>query len=132
AEARIEFDQRKQLVWLNITGMQGSFNGSNQTFYLAQDRIPHPLPKRSETAGNRVLRTQDLIVQLDSQQNRKSANQRKQAVEAAFCLARGDFDQLHQMVKDEKVVDFVTSDQVRNLRTEYYNRFALSVSSFFF
>lgn len=133
SEAHIEFDQRNQLVWLEIQGMQGSFNGKNQTFYLDYDRIPHPLPRRSGTAGNRVLRTQDLMTEMAANLKRKAVAQQGLALDAAFALARGDFDQFRSpQFAIHKQIDLYATHTIFGLRTEYYNRFSLSVSSLFF
>lgn len=133
SEAHIEFDQKKQLVWLRIKGMQGNFNGKNQTFYLDDDRIPYPLPARDGSAGNRVMRTQDLMVKLQSEMERRTAAQQRQAIEAAFCLGLGEFERMKTPRFQEHFwIQYSASDLIRGLRTEYYNRFSLSVSSFFF
>lgn len=131
--ARVEFDQRNQVVHLELEGMQGSFNGKKQTIYLHHDKIPHPLPRRSGGADKRVMRTQDLITQLKLNEVKKTTARRRQALDAAFGLVRGDFEYLHSLqFRSHEFMEFVASDQIRGLRTEYYNRFSLSVSSLFF
>jgi len=132
-EAHIEFDLRRQLVWLSLQGVQGNFGGKNQSFYLQNDRFPYPLPKRSNSAGNRVLRTQDLMVSLDAQKERHKLARQRQTIESAFAMARGEFESW----RDPKYVahlqvEHSAIDAIRGLRTEYYNRFSMSVSCFFF
>jgi lipopolysaccharide export system permease protein len=132
-EAQIEFDLKNQKFYLSLWGMQGNLAGKNSTFYLEHDRIPQYLPSRSESAGNRVLRTQDLVRKMEQQRLQMVQSKHHQNVEAAFALARGDFDGLqgsyvmgHQSAFNSAV------NEIQNLRTEYYNRFAMSVSCFFF
>jgi lipopolysaccharide export system permease protein len=132
-EAHIEFDQKRQIVWLTIQGMQGKFAEKNQSFYLDYDRIPYPLPNRGGSAGNRVKRTQDLLVALAIQKERQKMAHQRQAIEAAFSLARGDFDSLNATkFKAHRLYEEQAIDQVRGIRTDYYTRFAMSVSCLFF
>ncbi len=132
-EAHIEFDQKKQLVWLAIQGMQGKYAEKNQSFFLDYDRFPFPLPALNGSAGNRVLRTQELLVELENQKKLKTAAKQRQAVEAAFALARGDFEGLRNAkFHEHQLYVNAAQNSVCGVRTEYYNRFAMSVSGLFF
>lgn len=132
-EAHIEFDQKRQLVWLTIQGMQGKFAEKNRAFYLDYDRLAYPLPKRNGSAGNRVKRTQDLLVSLESEKDRLRMAHQRQAVEASFALARGDFDYLSSpKFYANHLIQESALDQIRGIRTDYYTRFAMSVSCLFF
>ena len=131
--AFIEFDQRKQMVWLTIEGANGSMTGQNRSFYLHDDTLPYPLPKHGGAAGNRVLRTQDLLVSLGEQQERATVARQNQVVEAAFTMVRGDFHRLHgPEFQGHQSIEHSAKDAVCGIRTEYYNRFSMSVSCLFF
>ena len=132
-EAQIEFDLKNQKFYLSLWGMQGNLAGKNSTFYLEHDRIPQNLPGRSESAGNRVLRTQDLVRNIGAQRQHIVTLRQHQAVVAAFSLARGDFDGLqnHDFHALQATAN-AAANEICSLRTEYYNRFAMSVSCFFF
>ena len=132
-EAQIEFDLKNQKFYLSLWGMQGNLAGKNSTFYLEHDRIPQNLPSRSQSAGNRVLRTQELVTKIDQQRLQAVNSRQQQAVEASFALVRGDFDRLQtsDLMQYQSAVNSAINE-INNLRTEYYNRFAMSVSCFFF
>ncbi len=133
SEAQIEFDVKNQTFYLSLWGMQGNFAGKNSTFYLEHDRIPQHLPRHGESAGNRVLRTQDLMREMELMKQRQVDIRRKQAVEASFALARGDFDgMLSDSFRGHQGGIEAATNSIHGLRTEYYNRFAMSVSCFFF
>lgn len=132
-EAQIEFDLKNQKFFLSLWGMQGNLAGKNSTFFLEHDRIPQNLPSRANSAGNRVLRTQDIVRKIDQQRQQIVNSRRHQAVETAFALARGDFDSLmNSSFKGHENHGNAARNEINNLRTEYYNRFAMSVSCFFF
>ena len=131
-KAHMEFDLRKQMVILNLEGLHGSFAGTNATIFSKSFRFPYTLPKRGGTAGSRVLRTKDLLLSLDSHEQRQANARQRQAVEAAFAMIRGDFESLQSphMLQYGRDVDG-SSNEIRGLRTEYFNRFAKSVTCFF-
>ena len=132
-EAQIEFDLKNQKFYLSLWGMQGNLAGKNSTFFLEHDRIPQNLPSRTDSAGNRVLRTQDLVRKIDAMHEQKRNARQQQAVESAFALARGDFDglQSNTFLTHQHMANAATNE-IYGLRTEYYNRFSMSVSCFFF
>ncbi len=130
--AIISFDLRRRQVLLTLEQMQGNL-GNNRTIYLENDRIPYELPGKASTAGNRALRTNEVLKKLGAMYDQQKDARRGQAIEAAFALSRGCFDDFqspafcrHQGSSD------AASSEIRGLRTEYYNRFAMSTSCFFF
>ena len=132
-EAQIEFDLKNQKFYLSLWGMQGNLAGKNSTFFLEHDRIPQNLPSRTDSAGNRVLRTQDLVRKIDAMHQQKRNARQQQAVESAFALARGDFDGLQSNTfLTHQHLSNAATNEIYGLRTEYYNRFSMSVSCFFF
>jgi lipopolysaccharide export system permease protein len=132
-EAQIELDLKNEKLFLTLWGMQGNLAGKNSTFYLEHDRIPQNLPRRTDTAGNRVLRTQDLVRKIDAQRQQVISSRRRQAIETAFCLARGDFEDLQgAYYQHHQHTANAAANEICSLRTEYYNRFSMSVSCFFF
>ena len=132
-EAQIEFDLKNQKFYLSLWGMQGNLAGKNSTFFLEHDRIPQNLPSRTESAGNRVLRTQDLLRKLSTMHSQTQGLRQKQSIETAFALVRGDFENLQGpgFMAHQAIMNAV-ANEINGLRTEYYNRFAMSVSCFFF
>ena len=131
--ARIEFDMRKQMVWLHMVGMYANFSGPKDSVYSRDMKFPYSLPKPNAGAGGRLLRTRDLLLALDSQHEQQRAAKSRQAVEAAFILARGDFGSLTQSptFQSHGHAERTALSHIRGLRTEYYNRFSMSVSCFF-
>lgn len=131
-KAWIEFDLRKQIVWLRLEGMRGNLAGPNQSFYSRDFEIPYALPNRRNFAGNRGLPTQGLLLSIASLRKTQTEALQRTAVETAFALSRGDFEfLLGPRVQNHKNLEQYCEGTVRNLRTEYYNRFSMSVSCFF-
>lgn len=131
-EAHIEFDLRNRQVRLTLIGMRGNFGGHNRTNFMKYQRFTYELPKQSDSVGLRVQRTQDLVKSLDKEYNKQLETRQRQAVEAAFVLAKGDFEnfggqafQIHQYVFAQ------IREKIRYLRTEYHSRIAMAVSTFF-
>lgn len=130
-EAHIEFDLRNQLIWLSLRKIRGKF-AKNIQLKSEYERISYALPKHGGNSGSRVKRTRELLVALDGQHERQRMAKQKQAIESAFALARGDFEAFsstsfnaHEQTAKSAV------HEIRGLRTEYYNRFAMSVNCFF-
>lgn len=129
-KAHMEFDLRKQMVWLNLEGLHGNFAGTDATLYSKNFAVPFTLPKRGGTAGSRVLRTKDLLLSLNSHYDKQASARQRQAIEVAFALVRGDFESLQNPGLGKFGSDG-SANEIRGLRTEYFNRFAMSVSCFF-
>lgn len=129
--ARIEFDLRKQMVWLHMVGMYA--NSGPNSFYSRDFKFPYAFPKPSAGAAGRLLQTRDLLLALDSQHEQRKSAMTRQSVEAAFILARGDFGSLSQSTTFQAhgSAERTALSYIRGLRTEYYNRFSMSVSCFF-
>ena len=132
-EAQIEFDVKNKKFFLSLWGMQGNLGSKNTTLFVYHDRIPQQLPSRGESAGNRVLRTQDLVKKIAEMHQLRNDTRRIQAIEVAFAMARGEFESLssvsfrrHQARLDSAL------HTIHGMRTEYYNRFSMSVSCLFF
>ena len=130
--AIISFDLRRRQVLLTLEQMQGNL-GNNRTIYLENDRIPYELPGKTSTAGNRALRTDEVLKKIAAMYDQQKNARRGQAIEAAFALSRGCFDEFqspafsrHQGSSDS------ARSEIRGLRTEYFSRFAMSTSCFFF
>ena len=71
--------------------------------------------------------------EMETMKQRQVELRRKQAVEASFALARGDFDGiLSNSFRGHQGGIEAATNSIYGLRTEYYNRFAMSVSCFFF
>ena len=130
-EAFIQFDLRKQQVWLILKKMRSNFAGKNQTAYSKYERIAYALPIQNQEIGNRVLRTQEILSKLDTQLKTETTIRQTQALEAAFALVRGDFVGLNGFPLHQQNLLNNALHDIRILRTEYYNRFAMSVSGFF-
>lgn len=130
-EAHIEFDLRNRQVWLTMIGMRGNFGGKN-TLYQNYYRFPFELPKPSDSVALRVQRTQDLVKSLDEETKKQSDAKQRQAVEAAFVLARGDFEGFGGLpFQQHQWVFAMIRERIRCLRTEYHSRIAMAVSTFF-
>ncbi|HEY0981857.1 MULTISPECIES: LptF/LptG family permease [unclassified Schlesneria] len=132
-EAQIEFDVKNKKFYLSLWGMQGNLGSKNTTLFVYHDRIPQQLPSRGESAGNRVLRTQDLVTKIDEMHRLRNDTRRIQAIEVAFAYSRGDFDSLNSInfQRHQRRLDSAMNT-IHGMRTEYYNRFAMSVSCLFF
>ena len=131
SEAHIEFDLKNQLIWLSLRDLKGNL-AKNTTLASTYERLSYPLPKTSGVSGNQAKRTRELLVSLDTQHSKERMGRQKQAVEAAFALARGDFEALrsNSFNAHEQSVRSA-AHEIRGIRTEYYNRFAMSVNCFF-
>ena len=133
SEAQIEFDVKNNKFFLSLWGMQGNLGSKNTTLFVYHDRIPQQLPSRGETAGNRVLRTQDLVQKIAEMHRLRNDTRRIQAIEVAFAMARGEFESLSSVnfERHQKRLDSALNT-IHGMRTEYYNRFSMSVSCLFF
>ena len=133
SEAQIEFDVKNNKFFLSLWGMQGNLGSKNTTLFVYHDRIPQQLPSRGETAGNRVLRTQDLVHKIAEMHRLRNDTRRIQAIEVAFAMARGEFESLNSVnfERHQKRLDSALNT-IHGMRTEYYNRFSMSVSCLFF
>jgi lipopolysaccharide export system permease protein len=130
--AFIEFDLRRRQVKMTFYEMHGNFGGKNQNGYSKFEKIAYALPNETSDGGIRVLRTQDLLNKLDIQLKTKVEMRQCEAIDVAFALSRGDFDRFcGPSLSHYKHQTDVATNQIRTLRTEYYNRFSMSVSGFF-
>lgn len=130
--AKIKFDLRKQMVELTLKGMHGNLAGTNQTIYSREMKIPFALPAQSANAGSRGLRTLELVKAINTQVGKRNNQRQQESVAAAFAMARGDFESMkHSTFQMHSWAMMAANQEIRTLRTEYFNRFAMSVSCFF-
>lgn len=132
-EARLSFDLPRRQVWLELHGAQSDLPGEQRTAYLEYDRIPFPLPSKSQKLRGRDLRIDDIHRELIKNARDHETAKQVQAMEAAFVLCTGNFDRFSEFdfLLHQRDV-FASIDAVRRLRTEHHNRFAMAVSCFFF
>ena len=133
SQARLSFDLPRQQVWLELHGAQSNLPGVQQTAYLEFDRIPFPLPSRSRTLRGSNLTIQNLQEEIHRADLDRADALKGQAVEAAFALATGDFDafQHPEFLKYAQRIHVGRDSRLR-LNSDLHNRFAMSVSCFFF
>ena len=132
SSANLEFDLRNKMVWLTLKGMHGNLAGSNQTIYSRKMRIPFAIPTPAGGAGARLFRTRELLSALNAQEEKLKSRKQQEAVDAAFALSRGDFESmLSTNFQSHGWAMSIAVQEVRNLRTEYFNRFSMAVSCFF-
>lgn len=129
--AYIEFDLKQKQVWLTLKEMQANLAGKSSG-YSKKERIAYALPTQSGDVGSRVLQTQELLSKLKHYSQALQFDQERESIEVAFALARGDFEALRSnTLKTNPDLIKNVLGEMNLLRTEIYNRFAMSVSGFF-
>jgi lipopolysaccharide export system permease protein len=131
-EARLEFDLRKNEVLVQMKHVYGDAPGRTG-FWLESDERAFKLPDRHGRLQIRNLRLEDITTSVGKAELDAVAMHEQQAVEAAFALTTGDFHKLAEpslAAKGQKRLENISN--VRRLRTEYYTRFAMSMSCLFF
>jgi len=132
-EARLSFDLPRDQVWLELHGAESSLPGQQNSGYLEYDRIPFPLPSKSQRLRGRDLSIDDIQRELPKLAKDGERSQQWQAMEAAFALSTGNFDRFEEpefLSYQRDAINNVSS--IRRLRTEQHYRFAMAVSCFFF
>jgi lipopolysaccharide export system permease protein len=132
-EARLSFDLPRNQVWLELHGAASSLPGQQNSAYLEYDRIPFPLPSKSQRLRGRDLSIEDIQAQLPKLASKRQDLRQSQAMEAAFALTTGNFGRFDELEFQSYQNDIDSNEGLSlRLRTEQHYRFAMAVSCFFF
>jgi len=132
-EARLSFDLPRDQVWLELYGAASSLPGQQNSAYLEYDRIPFPLPSKTQRLRGRDLSIDDIQRELPKIANNRERSRQLQAMEATFALTTGNFDRFDEPDFQAYQRDVFISDlSTWRLRTEQHYRFAMALSCFFF
>lgn len=132
ATSTLEFDLEQQQIILHL--VRGHINiPGHRRVYVDKEAQPFPLPQEVAAPKPRHLSIQKIHRKMNGIQSELDRLREKQEAEMAMVLTLGDFQQLVE--QDYANFDYIQKfekQDLNRLNTEIYNRFAMSVSCFFF
>lgn len=131
-EATLRFDLESEEVILSLVDAWVDAPG-RISLRLKKTEFPFPLVLNGEKIKPRHLSIQQIEERLDEITRQAEEIENQQAIEAAFALGIGNFEEFTQPRFQSYGYELIASESQRHRhKTEMHNRFALSCSCFFF
>jgi lipopolysaccharide export system permease protein len=131
-EATLRFDLEREEVILSLVDAWVDAPG-RISLRLKKAEFPFPLVLDGQKIKPRHLSIRQIEARLDEISRETEETKKHQAIETAFALGLGDFDEFTDPHFKSYEYQLISAETQRNKhKTEMHNRFALSCSCFFF